>query len=140
MLGEGAEFFLYTFHCIYSIAMTSIVDRIRPVVFASKARLFSNGGAPPERISLKVRLWDSSGKKVVKDTEFTIKPDSPLKNILRIYAVREAVNPECLGYFRFMVGSKEIGGDESANDVCINDGDCIDAIPSLDDVVGARFV
>ncbi len=89
---------------------------------------------------MKVRLWDATGKTVVKDTEFTIKPDSPLKNILRIYAVREAVNPECLGYLRFMVGSREIGGEESAIDVSINDGDCIDAIPCLDDIVGARFV
>ena len=39
-----------------------------------------------------------------------------------------------------MVGTRELSGEECPGDVPISDGDCIDAIPCLDDVVGSRFV
>lgn len=118
--------------------MTSIVDSLRPVAsFFSSA---SGRRSKTERISLTIRLWDVAGKITAKDTPFSIHPDSPLKNILRIYAVREAVFPNCFGHLRFMVGSRVLSEDESANDLRLSDGDCIDAIPCVDDMVGSRFV
>jgi hypothetical protein len=107
-------------------------------VSTSSATLF--GTRSDDRINVSVRLWDAAGKRVVKDTPFSIKPSSPLKNILRIYSVREAVFPSCLGYFRFSFGSRELSGEESPLDLSLSDGDFIDAVPSLDDLVGSRFV
>lgn len=117
--------------------MTTLVDRFRPLVSTSSSALF---GAQADRINIVIRLWDAAGKVSSKDTPFSVKTTSPLKNILRIYTVRETAFPNCLGYFRFMVGNRELTGDESAIDASISDGDCIDAMPCLDDVVGSRFV
>jgi hypothetical protein len=119
--------------------MVSLVDRFRPLVSTSSSALFDSQKTS-DRINLVIRLWDSTGKAALKDTPFTIKTTSPLKNILRIYSVRETIFPNCLGYFRFMVGTRELSGEECPGDVPISDGDCIDAIPCLDDVVGSRFV
>lgn len=117
--------------------MVSLIDRARPILTATASRVFSDG---TERISVVIRLWDKNGRSPMRDTCFTIKSNSPLKNILRIYSVREAIHPSCLGYFRFLVGPRELHGDESAIEVGLCDGDCIDAIPCLDDIVGGRFV
>jgi len=117
--------------------MTSIViNSLKPVT-----SFFSVGAKKPERISITVRLWDATGKITVKDTPFTISPDSPLKDVLRIFATREALFPKCFGHLRFMVGSRVVvSEDETANDLCLGDGECIDAIPCEDDIIGSRFV
>ena len=117
--------------------MTSLVDSLRPVrsLFAVRSR-----STNPARINVTIRLWDVTGKVTVKDTPFSINPESPLKHILRVYAVREAVFPNCLGYLRFMVGSRQLTEDETPNDVRLSDGDCIDALPCIDDIIGSRFV
>ena len=119
--------------------MASLVERARPILSSSSSRLFGDK-SQAERIGVVIRLWDACGKKSLRDTQFTVKSSSPLKNILRIYSVREAINPLCLGYFKFMVGSRELSGEESAMEAGLSDGDYIDAIPCLEDVVGGRFV
>ena len=118
--------------------MTSFLERIRPVVSTSSSALFSQPIG--DRINLTVRLWDPSGQQLIKDTSFSIKTSSPLKNILRIYSVRECEHPSCLGFFRFSFGDRQLSGDESPLDLALNDGDCIDATPGLDDIAGSRFV
>ena len=114
-----------------------IVDRIRPLLTQSSNALFSTGSVEG-RINVTIRRWDESGAS--SDTPFVMKSSSPFKAIFRIYSIRESKFPNCYGYFKFMAGDRVLCEDDCPMDVCISDGDCIDAVPAMDDLVGSRFV
>lgn len=94
-----------------------------------------------DRISFTIRLWDRAGDKALKDLPFTVKSTSQLRAIFRIFSLRESPHRHCLGYFKFILGTRPVSEEESPNDIGLSDGDCIDAMPpGQEDLVGSRFV
>jgi len=129
--------------CFY-VFSCSMLSTVRPFLNSTSGALFggskkSSSTSAGDRINITIRKWDETGKRS-QDTPFTIKPDSSFRGIFRIYAVRESLFPDCLGYFKFMAGDRMVSEDESPMDAHISDGDCIDAVPCVDDLVGSRFV
>jgi hypothetical protein len=117
-----------------------MLSAVHPIFQTNSNSLFgTKTHCSNNRINITIRRWDSSGKRS-KDTPFTLKPDSQFRVIFRIYAVRESEFPDCLGYFKYMVGDRLISEDDCPQDASVTDGDCIDAIPCIDDPIGARFV
>lgn len=101
----------------------------------------SHATEPPGRITFSIRLCDRSGKRVIRDLPFTIKPTSSLRAVFRIFSLRESPHTECLGYFKFVASNRVLTDEDRPCDIGIGDGDCIDALPpDSEDYSGSRFV
>jgi hypothetical protein len=105
-------------------------------------QLFNTRATEPSgRITFSIRLWDRSGKIVIRDLPFTIKPTSPLRAVFRIFSLRESPHTDCLGYFKFVAANRVLTDEDRPCDIGIGDGDCIDALPpDSEDYSGSRFV
>ena len=83
-----------------------------------------------DRINLTIRLWNETNSGIIRDSQFSIKSSSRLSVIFRIFNARESPVKECFGYFRFVFGNKILFGDETPQELSLNDGDVIDASPN----------